>query len=600
MKAFYTILLTVCTFGLVQGQLYFDYIGGGHSDGITVTTSDTMSWQNNGVKTLDGSGLDNAYMEASRFLAQSTTCYEEGDIEAVMELGFEAWIDDQLQEPATYLMPEMVAIWTHLDTLYANAGEQYSSQTAIHFSYAYWNTQMTNEDLLRHRIAQSLSEILVVSMNGSDLSQWGEALCTYYDILLEHSFGNYEDLLNDVSKSFSMGYYLSHFNNPKTDTTANIRPDENYAREIMQLFSIGLYELNNDGTPKRDNNGNRIPTYDNEDIKELARVFTGMGAGALMDTTQWPYMPVFGMNPYNVDKTAPMQMFQDDHEEGSKVILKDAVINISGDGMAEVDSAISYLFHHNNVGPFLSRRLIQRLVKSNPSPQYIGRVADAFNDNGSGVRGDMKAVIKAILLDEEARGGEAMSWYSSGQFRNPTLRNLQFLQSQDITTTSGLSLNNGWGEIWWIQHWPLGAPSVFNFYTPDHIPNIDFAEEELVGPEFKIHNTTTAINAFNSNFHRIFWNGGLWENWENQNIFPDTVTLHMDAYIDMAHDPEAIINTLDKYLTHGQLTHETREIIRAATYGVPDDNPWQPDWRADRVKHLFYLFLSSPDYVILK
>ncbi len=595
---FFTILSLTFCFSNVEGQLYKDYIGAGHSQGIIVMTSDNMMGSE-GVKTLDGSGMDNPMMEASRFLAQATLGYRPTDIEAVKNLGFEAWIDDQFLEPTTLLLPEMNSIWYDLKVAYANAGIDTSDvfgPYALHYNYALWTVNMSNEDLLRHRITEALTEVLVVSMN-SDLRDWGEALCDYYDMLSENAFGNYHDILSEVSKSVQMGYYLSHLNNPKTDTTNNIRPDENYAREIMQLFSIGLYELNQDGTPKRDANGNQIPTYDNLDIKEMAKVFTGLGAGAILDPNNWPYVPIFGLGTWAIDKTVPMQIFNSEHEPGPKVILKDITINIPNDGMAEVDSAISYLFHHNNVGPFLSYRLIQRLVKSNPTPAYVSRVAAAFNDNGSGVRGDMKAVIKAILLDSEARSGVMMRDITSGQLRAPFLRTMQFMRSQTINTTSGYLLNNGYTEIESTQHWPLAAPSVFNFYLPNFVPKGGFEQEGLVGPEFKIHNTSTSINYVNRAHAWTYWDAPWWD-YEDNLIWPDTTSINTDYLYSLTDDPEKMINVLDLYLTHGQLSEITRENMRTAMDQLYWT--WNEEWRWHRTRMLLYLFLISPDYVTLK
>ncbi len=586
--------------GSTYGQLYTDYIGAGHSDGITVTSSSEMVGSNGPAeRTLDGSGMDNAYMEASRFLAQSTLGYRDSDIESVMDIGFEAWIDDQMNEPATLVLPELESIWQYIKDELGSAGEDTTNifgPYSVHYNYAIWTVNMTNEDLLRQRVAQALSEILVISMN-SDLNSWAEAMSSYYDILIENAFGNYEDIMNEVTKHPSMGYYLSHINNPKTDTLTNIRPDENYAREIMQLFSIGLYELNQDGTHKRDANGNSIPTYDNTDIKELAKVFTGMGAGAILDPTSWPFVPIFGVGMWAIDKTVPMQMFQTEHEDGPKVLLKDVTIDIPGNGMAEVDSAVSYLFHHDNVGPFLAYRLIQRMVKSNPSPDYISRVAAAFNDNGQGERGDMKAVVKAILLDEEARDGSYMGELSSGQFRAPFYRYLQFLRKQPVNNPAGLYWNNGFTLIDNVMHWPLAAPSVFNFYTPDFQPVGDISENDLYAPEFKIHNTSTAIKYINLVHAMILWDSP-WYDWENDDVFDNNVTLNMTYLESISEDPEKMINELDKYLTHGQLSEETRGILRTALDEIYW--PWNEEWKWWRARMLLYFYLISPDFAILK
>jgi uncharacterized protein (DUF1800 family) len=597
-KIFNSVICGLCVFNFLNAQNYNDYIGGGHSQGIAVFASSNMDSESNAKKSLDGSGLDNPFMEASRFLDQAAVSHDLSEVSNVMNMGYEAWIDDQFTKPVSHILPEMEVIWHDLKVLYANNGIDTSDifgPYSKHYNYALWTVMMTHEDYLRQRVAQALSEILVISMN-SDLRDWGESLSSFYDLLLDNTFGNYYDILNDVSKSVPMGYYLSHINNPKTDTTANIRPDENYAREIMQLFSIGLYKLNIDGTPKRDSDGNPIPTYDNADIKEMAKIFTGLGCGALENRNNWPYTPIFGVGLWAIDKTKPMQMFNDHHEPGPKVILKDITIDIPGDGMAEVDSVISYLFHHDNVGPFISYRLIQRLVKSNPSPAYVARVASAFNDNGNGVRGDMQAIIKAILLDEEARSGEYMNEESAGMVKPPFLRYASFLREIPLDNPSGKFWNNGFSFLDKTLHWPLAAPSVFNFYLPNHQPIGDFIELDLVSPELKIHNTSSAINYVNNTHEMINWNA--WYDWEDNDIINTDVWVDLIGLMNESDDIEKMINMLDIHITNGQLSEYTRQNMRDAMNALYWT--WDEDWRWHRASLLTYLFLISPDYVVLK
>ena len=597
-KIFYTLICSLCVLNFTKAQLYNDYIGAGHSRGIVVSASSNMDTESNSKKTLDGSGLDNPYMEASRFLDQAAVSHELDEINNVLEVGYEAWIDNQFTLPAHHVLPEMEALWHELKVLYANNGidtVNIFGPYSKHYNYALWTVMMTHNDHLRQRVAQALSEILVVSMN-SDLRDWGEALSYYYDMLLDNAFGNYYDIMEEVTKSVPMGYYLSHINNPKTDTIANIRPDENYAREVMQLFSIGLYELNLDGSLKRDGDGNSIPTYDNTDIKELAKIFTGLGCGALINPNNWPYTPIFGLGMWAIDKTVPMQMFDAEHEPGPKVLLKDVTIEIPGDGMAEIDSALNYLFHHDNVGPFLSLRLIQRLVKSNPSPDYIARVASKFNDNGSGVRGDMQAVIKAILLDEEARSGEYMSDEDAGMVKPPFLRYASFLREIPLDNPSGKFWNNGFSFLDNTLHWPLAAPSVFNFYLPNHQPVGDFVELDMVSPELKIHNTSSAINYVNNMHEMIRWNA--WYDWEQDTIIDTNVWVDLTQLIDESDDIEKMINMLDLHVTNGQLSEYTRQNMRTTMQTIYWT--WDENWRWQRAAMLPYLFLISPDYVVLK
>ncbi|MBK9736220.1 MAG: DUF1800 family protein [Saprospiraceae bacterium] len=387
----------IISIGCISAQQYNDYIGAGHNIGITVTASSTQG-SSTPQKTLDGSGLDAPLFDASRFLGQSTFGANLELIEDVRDLGMEPWIDDQFTKTPQTLLPLVNTIWAEI---YALDNEAYGPW-AVHFNYAWWQRNMTNNDLLRQRVAYSLSQILVTSIN-SDLREWAEALASYYDIFISESFGNYKDILLKVTKHPAMGYYLSHLNNPAEDLPNNIHPDENYAREIMQLFTIGLYKLNPDGTKMLDGNGNPIPTYTNTDIKQLARVFTGMSGSVTLPMMYCPTVPEFGTDMYCTNKTQPMKMFGWAHQTGSKTFLGHTITGSSfytdATAMAEVDDAVNFLFNHANTPPFVSYRLIQRLVTSNPSPAYVGRVSAAFINNGQGVRGDMKSIIKAILLD---------------------------------------------------------------------------------------------------------------------------------------------------------------------------------------------------------
>ena len=264
-----------------MGQAYTDYLGAGHSEGFTVTTSHSMN-NASAENTVNGMGMDSRYFAASRFLQHATMGPSEQLIDDLLATNsdFDAWIENEFTKPASYLKPEMEAIWDEIVTYYVGQGvdpEELFGPYKLHFDYAYWEILMTSDDYLRHKIAHSLSQILVVSSN-SDLRDWGDAMTGYYDILSDHSFGNYRDLLEEVTLSIQMGYYLSHLNNAKENPEANTSPDENYAREIMQLFTIGLYELNPDGTRVTDGNGDPIPTYDQDDIQEFAKVFTGLGS----------------------------------------------------------------------------------------------------------------------------------------------------------------------------------------------------------------------------------------------------------------------------------------------------------------------------------
>lgn len=600
MKILLKIICLMLPFGLL-GQAYTDYLGAGHSEGFTVTASHSMN-NASAENTVNGSGMDSKHFAASRFLQHATMGARQSMVQDLLdtENDFEAWIDNEFDKPISYLKPEMESIWDEIVDYYVAQGqdpENLFGPYKLHFDYAYWETIMTNDDHLRHKIAHSLSQILVVSSN-SDLRDWGEAMTGYYDILLDHSFGNYRDLLEEVSLSIQMGYYLSHLNNAKENPEANTSPDENYAREIMQLFTIGLYELNPDGTRVLDGNGDPIPTYDQTDIQEFAKVFTGLGVGELTNPDEWPYDPFFGLNIWAAKKDVPMVMYEDFHETEEKYLLNGTVLPANQPGLTDINMAIDNLFNHPNVGPFIGTLLIKRLVKSNPSPEYVGRVTEAFNDNGSGVRGDMKAVIKAILLDEEARSGEAMLSPTAGRAKEPMMKISSFARIMPLIVPNGRYWAQGYGYYNNTGQHILSSPTVFNFYLPDFQPIGDIADLDLTAPEFKLHNTSNAISTINQYWYLTnYWGGSIFSNWEEEGL-QSYVTIDVDSFLPFVNEPEILVNELDKLLTFGQLSDQTRDNIIPIlqdTYWT-----WSDDWQEERIKAAIYYILVSPDFNVMK
>ncbi len=624
MKKIFIIKLILVTFLFVaKAQPYYDYIGAGHSRNVSVTTSSTFSGTS-AMSTINGSGMDGAYMDAARFLSQSTLGADSAYVSLVQNMGYSAWIEDQFNKPVTYMLPTMNSIWTTVKAARVAAGqpaEDVFGPYSLHFNYAWWQNNMTNhmtsgnKDLLRQRVAMALSEILVVSEN-SDLGDWGDGMSKYYDILLENSFGNYKDLLKAVTKSVPMGYYLSHLNNPKTNLAANTRPDQNYAREIMQLFSIGLIKLNQDGTPQLDANGFQIPTYNNDDIAEMAKIFTGLHGGQVMPCppncpSWWPTSPSFGLSTYFLIKSSSMIMDNNNHEPGSKRMPNGTFINIANNGMAEVDAAVNYLVNDPNCAPFIAIRLIQRLTTSNPSPAYVSRVAAKFANDGTGVRGNLKAVIKAILLDPEVRNTDYLT-QKSGMLRSPTLRYTQFCKVNKLSSDLGRYWNHG---VSWRNdtgHLPLSAPSVFNFYTPFFTPIGPIKDAGMVAPEFKILNSSTSVNYLN-NVHQ-WQNPWPWQNpesgvvmnsWEDYNgqVLDSLIFLNTLKFENIAHDTEKLIHEFDKQLSHGQLSNSTKNILRSVATEIDshtNETWWQPLYRKHKTRLLLYYLMISPEYNILK
>ena len=617
MKYLFTFLIAISSISIVTAQDYTDYIGAGHSEGIIVISS-SEEVGSEAFKTIDGAGMNSRLFETGRFLSQATMGADLDLINIVKNMDFGVWIDQQITEPVTYLQSEVEDIWEeYLDTLESRGYED--PQDAFgpampELTSAWWHNNMVASDLIRQKVAFALSEMFVISSN-SDLGGEAIAMAHYYDKLLDGAFGNYKDILSEVSLHAAMGYYLSHFNNPKAVPEENLHPDENYAREIMQLFSIGLYELNNDGTHQLDNDGNSIPTYDNADIKEMAKIFTGLGPGGINENVWWTDEPYFGLGIFGIDWTVPMAMYEDFHEPGIKVILKNDTIPANQLGLDDIDEAINVLFNHQNVPPFISYRLIQRLVKSNPTPNYVERIANVFIDNGNGVRGDMAAIIKAILLDEEARNGEYMFEQHSSRLREPLVRHMQITKGLEIVEEPG-------GRYWHnfdydnsLKQQILFAPTVFNFFLPNHQPVGDIANSGMVSPEFKIHDTSSSINYFNAayrwtrdwgeliNSGRYFYNSDLVNDdgsiggWDMYG-FGETY-IDYEAYTDLADTPELLINELDKVLTHGQLSDEVRQSLRDNLPNISWDG-YEYGWERERVRTAIYLITISPDFAVIR
>ncbi|MEM9778010.1 MAG: DUF1800 family protein [Chloroflexota bacterium] len=431
------------------------------------------------------------------------------EINYAASIGFEAWIDEQFAIPQTVtstyqdseIGPELL-----VEPDLPLGGED-------PFRWSWWQAVMRGPDLLRQRVQFALSEIFVISTRTEALEDVGRAVTAYHDMLGRNAFGNFRTLLFDVSMSPAMGFYLSHAKNMRADSVLNRFPDENYAREVMQLFSIGLFELNQDGTRRKDSRGNDIPTYDNNDIKEFAKIFTGLGYGE----PAWYANEgiVSGSNDaFEVGvlewftASLPMQMYPQFHEPGPKQLLNGTIIPAGQDAMQDINDTIDHLFNHPNVGPFIGRLLIQRLVKSNPSPAYISRVTDAFDDNGSGVRGDMQAVIKAILLDDEARNTTWINDSTHGMLREPIIRYTQICRAMEVRNEQNEERfwNSGREAASLLNQYPYLSPSVFNFFMPDYQPLGPLLTADVDAPEFQILTSVSAINLYNFFEQVIFSN----------------------------------------------------------------------------------------------
>ncbi|MFN2424110.1 MAG: DUF1800 family protein [Cryomorphaceae bacterium] len=580
-----------------QAPVYDDYIGAGHADGITVSTSSDLEqsgWARNatGQRTVDGGGLDADRMEASRFFAQAGLGGTAEEIENLAKtLDFEGWIDWQLSLDSYSMVKRSIDAWERSKEFSQASGQTPDDFHFHHFQAALWQAAVEEDDVLRQRIALALSEIFVISTQ-SNLAGTAEAFSAYHDILRESVDGNFRDLLLDISLHPAMGVYLSHFRNEKTNSETNTFPDENFAREIMQLFTIGLYELNTDGSYKTDTDGAPLPSYTPSDVRELSKVFTGLAAGALNEAgIQNGMQLAWHTGRAFTDFTVPMAMHEDRHETGSKQLLGQTIPG--GDGMADVEAAIDILFNHPNTGPFFAKHMIRQLVTSNPSSAYISDVAAVFNQNEEGVRGDIPSVVKAVLLHEEARDCLWLNSPSNGKMRPSSLRSMHMKRVLEKDEDYAAPWSNYRRFYMGTLHAPYMSPSVFNFYLPDHRPNGPLGEQSLEAPEFEIHNSLTSI-AFANEIDNDTRRDRLFDS----PLLNAPRAIAYESYTETTVDPELLINKFDVLLTHGRLSEETRNIIREAlTDYTPNSSA---DIAKDRLDLAVFLIMISPDYNILK
>ena len=534
-----------------------------------------------------------AEQEASRFLAQATLGADMDLIFRVANIGIEAWLDEQFSTPKSNILDGIYDIFSFEEIAT-------SSPDRAVFHYVLWDTMMKGEDLLRQRVALALSEIFVISAENSDIYSFGNGVGDWYDLFLRNAFGNFRDLLFEVTMHPIMGTFLSHAGNRRTNLGLGRFPDENYAREIMQLFTIGLFELNEDGSFQLDGNGEPIPTYDNTQITEFAKIFTGITYNHNGDPTiDYDFnLESSWLNGYT--SARPMIMYDEEHEPGEKYLLNGTVVPAGQSTLEDINSALDNLFWHQNVGPFIGRLLIQRLVKSNPSPGYISRITAVFNDNGSGVRGDLQAVIRAILMDDEARNLSYINDNQSGKLREPFFRYVHLFRAFNFSNPQEKFWDAGWTLSDELRQYMFSPPSVFNFFSPDYRPPGPMGAAGLTGPEFQILNSYTAISTMNVIYREFEWG-------TNMNLPDPAYPIHGVSYsvdqplpdwsteLSLANDIDALIYHLDVLLTYGTLSDGMRQIIRNALVGMQDSWQNEPE---QIVKLAVYLFMVSPDYAI--
>lgn len=522
---------------------------------------------------LPDTGLSAA--EASRFLAQATFGPTQADIDALTGAklaDLNAWITAQMSMPVS---SHRVGTRADYDTFNTNPSQ--TAPNSTNRQAAWWKIAVNGKDQLRQRVAFALSELFVVSDQNGTINNNEEALAAYQDMLANNAFGNYRQLLEQVSLSPIMGVYLSHLRNQKANPKTGAMPDENYAREVMQLFSIGLVQLQPDGTLKLSQTGLPIPTYDNTTITEMAKVFTGYSF-----YTATPSNTSFRGG--TADWFNAMTLFPLYHEDGAKTIVTGRVLPANQGGLKDLSDALDTLSNHPNTGPFIARRLIQRLVTSNPSPAYVYRVAEVFANNGQGVRGDLAAVIRAILMDYEARSLTLSAARGYGKLKEPLVRVSSLFRAFAGAADNGryaISVSNSTNNLGQAN---LNSATVFNFFEPGYVLPGDLAAAGLYAPEYQILTDSVAISSVNVLYNHVYATRGA-----------TTIGLDLSGLTSIAKQPEQLVDRLNVLLCGGSLSTADRARIITFLKAIPASTS-----DLERLRSSIYLCVVGPAGAIQK
>jgi uncharacterized protein (DUF1800 family) len=537
--------------------------------------------------------------DASRFLEQATFGATDADIHYVSQNGFQAWLNQQFALPPTPQEPnvEQALILNNpacaATDVKCNATlfEQ-NGRGEIYFQDAFWQQALAANDPLRQRVKYALSEIFVVSTYSTAVQNEPRGEANYYDLLGNDAFGNFRTLLNDVTLNPIMGQFLSMLGNDKGNATTD--PDENYAREVMQLFTVGLYKLNDDGSQQLDSTGNPIPTYSNTDVMGLAKVFTGFGWNIPGDNTDnaWSNCCVYVGTGFGED-ILPMQSFPSHHSTAEKDFLGVTIpVQASPDPDGDLKIALDTLFNHPNLPAFFSKQLIQHLVTSNPSPAYISRVAAVFKDNGQGVRGDLQAVITAVLLDPEARNSATdFANPQYGKVREALLRYTEWARAFTAQSRTGsYGIGSTEDPIWGLGQMPMRSPTVFNWFAPGYVPpGTSIEAAGLVAPEMEMTNVTTVVGYLN------FMQGAIGSGASTgSDIFSSYGT-----EMALASTPDQLVDRINLLLMAGEMDSTLQGQIVNAVSSIPiptgDQNAINAAL-ANRVMTAIYLTMASPSF----
>lgn len=640
-----------------------------------------------GYNGLDSPGNANVRADdAARFLAQATFGPTDADIAQLRTLGMQGWLNQQFAATPSYEVTDLPGKpnsaylnWVQ-NVLGEDVGQNNRQEAWFLGALGGKDPQFPgvasrdHKDQLRQRVAFALSEIFVVSEQNPTLGDYARGLAWYYDLLIKDAFGNFRTLLQDVTLSPAMGEYLNSVGNRRADAAANVHPDENYGREINQLFSVGLVMLNLDGTPQLDNTGKPIPTYDQDTITNFAHVFTGWNWADCDKNYDYPNnIPVWDgtysdhftdcFSPYPEPDAFLKPMLAFDvvnypemgdpsyHDNGTdpvndvsnKQLLKyngaanAGVLADGGTAASDLAFALDNIFNHPNVGPFIAKQLIMRLVTSNPTPAYVARVAGIFNNDGTGTRGNLKAVVQAILLDPEARYGQFHNPETFGKLREPLLALTHFWRAMgaqhncgnDVPASGNSAATHyanqpyryaGYGTTWvtgqsnaWgtgVDQAALYAPTVFNFFKPSFTPSGEMSTRGMVGPEFQIA-TDSIIAATNNTFTNYTLYGYLDLNapCDPNDDFGDVMVNYAQDLSLAANgnggpaDPsDRLVDAYNIRFMSGQMSPYMRDQL-VNYLNTIDSSWWHPDgtnWRLLRVQRALHLVLTSPEYMIQK
>ena len=543
-----------------------------------------------------GSGTD---AEAARFLLHAQFSATEAEIASVKTKGYATWLGEQLA------MPNSQSGWDWLVSKgYSAIDTNEYFFASGQYQYMVWYQLTQSPDTVRRRWAWALSEVFVVSWRGiKDVMNWDSfGMAEYWDILCRHGLGTYRELLEALSVNPAMGAFLSTRGNLKEDPATGRLPDENYAREVMQLFSIGLYELNLDGTVKQDASGHPIETYTSDDVSNLARVFTGYNQDYSRPRFSSPKSPFPMVN--HIESARGRMVFDPNQHSLLQKRFLGTTIPANTQGPESLRIALDTLANHPTTAPFLCRQFIQRMVTSNPSPAYVQRVAQVFNNNGNGVRGDLKAVLKAILLDDEAMSSTNLSTPTFGKLRSPVFRIAQWTRTFNVRSVFGtwkMSLWDG-NPAQDASQYPLNPPSVFSYYRPGYVPpGTAMASAGSTVPEFQIVNESSVAAWIN--LLQSFAKNGFWVNAPNQPGYGNNATDGFDIVPDyttektLVTNSQALVDRLNLLLCAGQLSPVTVQLIVAGLQADRIQAKSSDDFKQVHVARALMFVMCSAEYI---